>query len=101
MRFDWYRSPAWTLLRLLEKLNLPRGASAKYIEPGAGDGRNRPGPPDRAGEKGTVPLRRLVRDQTLAHCQRENEAAMARLVQCSASDTWPTGYEECRVFDAI
>jgi hypothetical protein len=37
MRFDWYRSPAWTLLRLLDKLALP-GAGARYVEPGAGDG---------------------------------------------------------------
>jgi hypothetical protein len=38
MRLDWYRSPAWTLLRLREKLALPQHAAAKYIEPGAGDG---------------------------------------------------------------
>lgn len=37
MRFDWYRSPGWTLLRLLDKLALP-GAGARYLEPGAGDG---------------------------------------------------------------
>lgn len=43
MRLDWYRSPAWTLLRLLDKLveirqPLPRSTSARYLEPGAGDG---------------------------------------------------------------
>lgn len=37
MRFDWYRSPAWTLLRLLDILVLP-GAGSRYVEPGAGDG---------------------------------------------------------------
>jgi len=40
-------------------------------------------------------------DQLLAQAQRENEAAIERLKRCVATDTWPTGYEECRVFDAI
>lgn len=43
----------------------------------------------------------VLSDQTLAHCQRENEAAIARLAQCIATNNWPTGYEETRVFDAI
>jgi hypothetical protein len=38
---------------------------------------------------------------TLAQAQRENEAAIERLKRCIATDTWPTGYEEVRVFDAI
>ncbi len=33
--------------------------------------------------------------------QKENEAAIERLKRCIATDTWPTGYEEVRVFDAI
>ncbi len=43
----------------------------------------------------------LISEQTLAWCQQENEAAIARLAECAATDAWPTGYEECRVFDAI
>jgi hypothetical protein len=38
---------------------------------------------------------------TLVQAQKENEAAIERLKRCIATDTWPTGYEECRVFDAI
>jgi len=40
-------------------------------------------------------------DDTLAQAQKENEAAIERLKRCIATDTWPTGYEEVRVFDAI
>jgi hypothetical protein len=40
-------------------------------------------------------------EQTLAYCQRENESAIERLKSCEADGNWPTGYEECRVFDAI
>lgn len=43
----------------------------------------------------------VVSAQTLAHCRRENEAAIARLVECVAADAWPTGYEEVRVLDAV
>lgn len=43
----------------------------------------------------------LISEQTLAYCQRDNEAAMARLAECAATGIWPTGYEEFRVFDAI
>ncbi|MCR4411309.1 MAG: PD-(D/E)XK nuclease-like domain-containing protein [Thermoguttaceae bacterium] len=38
---------------------------------------------------------------TLAQAQKENEAAIERLKRCLATDTWPTGYEECRVFDFV
>lgn len=38
---------------------------------------------------------------TLAQAQKENEAAIERLKRCIATDTWPSGYEEVRVFDAI
>ncbi len=38
-------------------------------------------------------------DDSLAQAQKENEAAIERLKRCIATDTWPTGYEECRVFD--
>jgi hypothetical protein len=37
----------------------------------------------------------------LNQAQKENEAAIERLKRCVATDTWPTGYEECRVFDFI
>jgi len=43
----------------------------------------------------------IMEDQVLAHARRENEAAIARLKQCESSGTWPTGYEECRVFDSL
>lgn len=43
----------------------------------------------------------LVSEQTLAYCQSENEAAIERLKQCVSSNSWPTGYEELRVFDSI
>jgi len=39
--------------------------------------------------------------QTLAVARRENEAAIERLAACEASGTWPSGYEECRVFDYV
>ena len=42
-----------------------------------------------------------ITDDTLAQAQKENEAAIERLKRCIATDTWPTGYEEVRVFDAI
>jgi hypothetical protein len=38
--------------------------------------------------------------QALAIAQRENEAAIGRLKTCVAANSWPTGYEEMRVFDA-
>jgi hypothetical protein len=42
----------------------------------------------------------LVSDDTLRIAQQENEAAIDRLKRCLATDTWPTGYEEVRVFEA-
>ena len=40
-----------------------------------------------------------VSDDTLAIAQRENEAAIRRLVVCREQDHWPTGYEEVRILD--
>jgi hypothetical protein len=40
-----------------------------------------------------------VTENTLLAAQRENEAAIARLLRCQAAGEWPTGYEECRLFD--
>lgn len=40
-------------------------------------------------------------DQTLAVAQRENEVAIERLKHCETSNSWPTGYEEVRVFDYV
>ncbi len=39
--------------------------------------------------------------EVLAIAQRENEEAIERLRRCEATDHWPTGYEDLRVFDAI
>jgi len=39
--------------------------------------------------------------EVLGIAQRENEQAIERLKKCQASNVWPTGYEELRVFDAI
>jgi hypothetical protein len=41
-----------------------------------------------------------VHQDALAQAQKENEAAIERLKRCVASDTWPTGYENVRLFDA-
>jgi hypothetical protein len=40
-----------------------------------------------------------VSDDTLTLAQRENEAAIRRLITCRKQDVWPTGYEEIRVLD--
>jgi len=40
-----------------------------------------------------------VGDDTLAQAQRENEAAIRRLLACRENDDWPTGFEEIRVLD--
>jgi len=40
-----------------------------------------------------------VSDDTLAIAQRENEAAIRRLVTCRQQDRCPTGYEEVRLLD--
>jgi len=37
----------------------------------------------------------------LGIAQKENEEAIGRLVKCRATDTWPTGYEDVRVFDYL
>lgn len=42
-----------------------------------------------------------VHSDIVNQAQRENEAAIERLRQCLASDTWGTGYESLRLFDAI
>jgi len=43
----------------------------------------------------------VISDQTLVLAQRENEAAIDRLKSCESNGAWPTGYEECRVFDSF
>lgn len=43
----------------------------------------------------------LIDDGVLAHAQRENEAAIRRLLECQKRNAWPTGYEEVRVLDCI
>jgi len=40
-----------------------------------------------------------VSEDALAIAQRENEAAIRRLISCQANDQWPTGYEGIRVLD--
>jgi hypothetical protein len=40
-------------------------------------------------------------DEVLNLAQKENEQAIDRLHACIANDSWPTGYEETRVFDFI
>lgn len=42
-----------------------------------------------------------VHEDILTQVRRENEATIERLRRCLATDTWPTGYEECRVFDYV
>lgn len=43
----------------------------------------------------------IVSDDALAAATRENDAAIERLRRCLESESWPTGYEECRVFDCL
>lgn len=40
-----------------------------------------------------------VGDDTLVQAQRENEAAIRRLLVCRERDEWPTGFEDIRVLD--
>lgn len=40
-----------------------------------------------------------VSDDTLSIAQRENEAAIRRLLTCRQNDSWPTGYEDIRTLD--
>ena len=42
-----------------------------------------------------------VADETLAQAQRENEAAIRRLLACRENDEWPTGYEDIRILDVL
>jgi hypothetical protein len=37
---------------------------------------------------------------SLEQAQKENDAAIERLKRCQLTGVWPSGYEECRVFDA-
>ena len=43
----------------------------------------------------------LVSPDTLAVARRDNEQAIDRLRACLAEESWPTGYEERRLFDFI
>ncbi len=40
-----------------------------------------------------------ISDDTLTIAQRDNEAAIRRLLICRQCDQWPTGYEEIRLLD--
>lgn len=40
-------------------------------------------------------------EATLAQAQRENEAAIRRLLNCRERAEWPTGYEEIRVLEIV
>lgn len=42
-----------------------------------------------------------VSDDSLASAQRENEAAIGRLLRCEETNTWETGYEDVRSFDHV
>ncbi|TET37969.1 MAG: hypothetical protein E3J72_04575 [Planctomycetota bacterium] len=42
-----------------------------------------------------------VGDDVLGMAQKENEAAMRRVLKCREVDNWPTGYEEVRTFDYL
>ena len=42
-----------------------------------------------------------VGENTLDQCARENAAAIGRLRECRRLGSWPTGYEEVRVFDCV
>ena len=43
----------------------------------------------------------LMGQDVLAQAQKENETAIGRLLECEHTDTWPTGYEEPRMFDYL
>jgi hypothetical protein len=43
----------------------------------------------------------VVPGQALDIAEQENEAAIERLRNCMATDHWPTGYEDLRIFDAV
>lgn len=42
-----------------------------------------------------------VESELLDLAQRANEEAMKRLAKCRRDDSWPTGYEEVRLFDQL
>jgi len=42
-----------------------------------------------------------VEDGVLAAAQKENEAALRRLLNCRGTGVWPSGYEEVRAFDYL
>lgn len=42
-----------------------------------------------------------VSADVLGVAQKENEAAIRRLVKCREADRWPTGYEDVRTFDYL
>ena len=42
-----------------------------------------------------------IGDDTLVQAQRENEAAIRRLLVCRENDEWPTGYEDIRILDVL
>jgi len=42
-----------------------------------------------------------VSQDSLSIARGDNEAAIERLKHCEASGDWPTGYEECRVLNAV
>ena len=42
-----------------------------------------------------------VADDSLTSAQRENEAAIARLLACEATGCWSSGYEDVRSFDYV
>jgi len=43
----------------------------------------------------------LIAESALDYAQKENEAAIARMLRCESDGDWPTGYEEPRVFDSF
>jgi len=42
-----------------------------------------------------------VAQEALDYARIENEDAIRRLKHCQETNQWPTGYEECRVFDRV
>jgi hypothetical protein len=43
----------------------------------------------------------ILGQNVLAIAQKENEAALSRLAKCREADSWPTGYEDIRIFDYL
>jgi len=43
----------------------------------------------------------VMGQDVLAVAQKENEEAIGRLLECERTDSWPTGYEEPRIFDYL